>query len=1059
MSSIISLDSQAIESQQVRMANTTKANHAGMLRIIQALQKEMAAQRLLYLQAGTVRSKRRVILARRQDIIDKLSCEIDTMSMSCLEAHTLQTEFEQMRYHHARGLTDYVQYTEERLAVQKEKALIRMTGFAKNVIDDVNEEPGLPRGNRSHPVVHMLQTCMLHLASDGILPRNDHVDSLFQNLDEGPIDHVVMFNAMQLLDVLCSQNWAHGKNQQIDEQRSVVHRLIKLIPYAFTFVRTWNEDNCVRISLFVTQLFQTLRSTLNILQILGSVSTGTLPPPSNASNNRQSRDFGGASVGATFGSLTYGHSVSTASHDNSSTPYEAAVHYFEWCDSSAGSSSNAAYTDADLAADVTLWLKTFKYAKLGYFDAAEAEHTTILNTFCAPHVRVPSSLNRSTCRAPPTVQAYVTRELSIVLSLGSTLTTHAVQCAEMVTHLLVAHQEKASQRPAAAAGAAAAAASAALSADKDRGEGGMQDSAVTLGTGMSQRPARRLSSMMAALPQLSADTSALKGPSPDIIPSVSAFGTAAHALLLAAMELGLLSAGRYASRMGPQGCTAGIAFTLMRFLKAADAEVGAALRCAMLSFSLGLPEKVAFSILRHGYDLAVHRWSSYFFVLPWLHCTLAAVLWCIEKEVITGEVHARGVHEIRNRLKRAETLASTTAAPAPATTTSSAPGASNMQQHGPLRASVGQLNSLLPTSSKLMFGKAREPPSVIPKVVKAISTVKNAALVCPTNSAFCTREEVVQHANDAALRIMTVAGHLRHLMSVVHVALLLVRLLLRDLFMRRLRIEELMEIPLLTLLIPVLDLQTALAMETTAKDSDDEREKEKELAEQSIQDLTLRTPETGAVSPEPSLWENSATTPPSSLPATPLDAESSYMSGNATAVVVYYVWRACITPVLHSLICRDDTASLSLLCTNPYTYLVLRWSGTSFFSKGSGAERGGGSRSGSRSAVPLVPQFWKDWTAQHLESEFTEGEGYPSQRMTFLSYLTYVGETHLQSREVVEQLLLLVDHLIHKSQVCKFQLVDNGMPLVVHRICSGQTDNVYMMALSEMCSENLELKI
>jgi hypothetical protein len=106
-----------------------------------------------------------------------------------------------------------------------------------------------------------------------------------------------------------------------------------------------------------------------------------------------------------------------------------------------------------------------------------------------------------------------------------------------------------------------------------------------------------------------------------------------------------------------------------------------------------------------------------------------------------------------------------------------------------------------------------------------------------------------------------------------------------------------------------------------------------------------------------------------------------------------------------------------------------------------------------------VPQFWKDWTAQHLESEFTEGEGYPSQRMTFLSYLTYVGETHLQSREVVEQLLLLVDHLIHKSQVCKFQLVDNGMPLVVHRICSGQTDNVYMMALSEMCSENMELKI
>lgn len=136
--------------------------------------------------------------------------------------------------------------------------------------------------------------------------------------------------------------------------------------------------------------------------------------------------------------------------------------------------------------------------------------------------------------------------------------------------------------------------------------------------------------------------------------------------------------------------------------------------------------------------------------------------------------------------------------------------------------------------------------------------------------------------------------------------------------------------------------------------------------------------------------------------------------------------------------------------------------GVSAFSRASSAaERGGGSRSGSRGhgQVPLVPQYWKAWVATHLEEAFTNGEGYPSQRLTFVGFLVHVGETHLQSKEVVEQMLLMVDHLVFKSQVCKFQLVDHGMPLVVHRIRSGQSDNVYMMALSEVVAEDLELKI
>ena len=94
-----------------------------------------------------------------------------------------------------------------------------------------------------------------------------------------------------------------------------------------------------------------------------------------------------------------------------------------------------------------------------------------------------------------------------------------------------------------------------------------------------------------------------------------------------------------------------------------------------------------------------------------------------------------------------------------------------------------------------------------------------------------------------------------------------------------------------------------------------------------------------------------------------------------------------------------------------------------------------------------------------MEKEYTDGDGYPAHRMSFLGLLQYIGETHLQSREVIEQLLLLVDHLANKTQVCKFQLVDNGMQLVVQRIVASQNDNIYMIALSELCSDALEVKI
>jgi uncharacterized membrane protein YgcG len=904
-------------------------------------------------------------------------------------------------------LTQFVQYTEERIAVQKEKALIRMTGFAKNVIDDISEEPSLPRNNRNHAIVFMLQTCTLQLAGDGILPRLDQVDTLFQHFDAEPIDHIVLFNALQLLDMLASQNWSHGKSAQTDEQRQVVHKLLPLVPYAFTFLRSWNEKNCHRIALFVTQVFQTLKAVLNILNVLNSVSSGTLPPAGSANRGGRDGGYSASSVGAatTWGTLTFGHTVSTASNDNSSSPQDQSTsYYFSWSDAS--TSSGMPYSDEDLAADIVLWLKTLKYAKLGYLDPAAGRDVGLLNTFCPADLCAPPEVATSSYRRG-TVQEHVIKELTVFLSLGSALATNALQCAELVAHLLMTNQTKAS---------------ASVSAIAMTG-GDNQESLLTSTTTAAPRVAtRRLSALgggAVQAPSAGADSLLAGGAQPSILPSIPAFGTPAHAVILAALELGQLSIARYAVRMGPQGCLAGIAFSHTRFLKAADNEVSAALHCAKQAFSVGLLEASAYTILQHGYDLTVHRWSSYFFTMAWMQCALAATLLCIEKEIVPEDVYARGVQELTNKLRRQE--ASTTPIGASKGSTRApmqlAPQLSSLPRTTQFGSSSPTASTKFAANVKGSVKMMKEPLSVIPKVVKAISAVQNTTMLYPFSTSFFQREELIKYLSDAALRIMTLSAHLRHLVSVAHLGVLLLRLLMRDMFMRRMRIEELLEIPLLTLLIPVLDLKTAMELEMGKdKDSDDEREKEK-LGEPSIQDLTVRTPETG-FTPETSLFENSAVTPPGTAPASPLDAEGSYMSG------------------------------------------------TSFFSKGSGPSGtggggggGGGSRGSSRSSVPLVPQYWSNWTLNNLEREFTNGDGYPMQRMTFTGFLQYVGETHLQSKDAMEQLLLLLDHLINKSQVCKFSLVDNGLPLVVQRILSSQIDNVYMIALSEYCSEQLELKI
>lgn len=77
--------------------------------------------------------------------------------------------------------------------------------------------------------------------------------------------------------------------------------------------------------------------------------------------------------------------------------------------------------------------------------------------------------------------------------------------------------------------------------------------------------------------------------------------------------------------------------------------------------------------------------------------------------------------------------------------------------------------------------------------------------------------------------------------------------------------------------------------------------------------------------------------------------------------------------------------------------------------------------------------------------------------VTLADILMSSAETHLSHAETFEQILLLVEHVASKSYLCKYVLVETGLPLILQRYLQSQPANVYMVALTQLCLEALEI--
>lgn len=106
-------------------------------------------------------------------------------------------------------------------------------------------------------------------------------------------------------------------------------------------------------------------------------------------------------------------------------------------------------------------------------------------------------------------------------------------------------------------------------------------------------------------------------------------------------------------------------------------------------------------------------------------------------------------------------------------------------------------------------------------------------------------------------------------------------------------------------------------------------------------------------------------------------------------------------------------------------------------------------------AMGTVVARFLEWKKENVMLTFNNGV-VSKIDFAFTDLLAFLGKSHIQCLEVMEQWLLLVEHLGAFSRVCTYALVDSGVQVIVQRFLSLQRSNHYLIALAEICNDLLE---
>ena len=112
---------------------------------------------------------------------------------------------------------------------------------------------------------------------------------------------------------------------------------------------------------------------------------------------------------------------------------------------------------------------------------------------------------------------------------------------------------------------------------------------------------------------------------------------------------------------------------------------------------------------------------------------------------------------------------------------------------------------------------------------------------------------------------------------------------------------------------------------------------------------------------------------------------------------------------------------------------------------------GNGAQAGSNEFKKFSAKLWKSDLPKKVHETF----GYPMMPWSMTESIMHSGEVHMQSVEIVEQVLLLVHHLAQVSYLCRITLIERDITKILNRILDSMPQNVYIMALVEVTNEAL----
>lgn len=112
---------------------------------------------------------------------------------------------------------------------------------------------------------------------------------------------------------------------------------------------------------------------------------------------------------------------------------------------------------------------------------------------------------------------------------------------------------------------------------------------------------------------------------------------------------------------------------------------------------------------------------------------------------------------------------------------------------------------------------------------------------------------------------------------------------------------------------------------------------------------------------------------------------------------------------------------------------------------------GDGMKAGGNEFKKFRTKLWKNDLPEKVRDTF----GYPTTPWAMTESIMYCGEAHMQSVEIVEQVLLLVQHLAQVSYLCRVTLIEKDIEKIMNRVVETMPQNVYIMALVDVTNETL----